>query len=211
MVIQDSPSKELIIQMDNVGTSPNNIIVDDYVLNSENGLYEYRTTVNTADSKELAFSYKVSDYYYSISQKVLVVDLPYSSLFNTLIPCILYKGGEFDIDLTLINSSTLIQQDNIKLNVEKEGRDIEFIRDEPSYVYMKDNINEYGTFNVNVYYNSDSLPFYITSFTLTSFNAKNTYNLHSDVFLIDFTDMKCDLGISSLSLRECCALFVLSD
>ena len=56
---------------------------------------------------------------------------------------------------------------------------------------------------MNLFYQSDSLPFYITSFNVTSFDqSRNVFNITNEDFIIDFRDMLCDIGITNLYINN---------
>lgn len=56
---------------------------------------------------------------------------------------------------------------------------------------------------MNLFYQSDSLPFYITSFNVTSFDqSRNVFNITNEDFIIDFRNMLCDIGITNLYINN---------
>ena len=209
LFIIDSPYKEANITVSNL----NNIQrISIYIRNESTNSYtpldiQYKYLVDTSSSKVISFSYKVEDYgdyYYDIKTQIHIVNAYYNELFQPVLPCNFLNTNEFSIDLSLLSHSNEIVQDDIQLKVYKLNirTPISFEKDTTSYVYKNTNI-DYANYKYDLVYQNDQVPFYSNLFSLTSFaRTRWIYNYARDPFIIDFTDMLCDGGITQLTLTN---------
>ena len=154
----------------------------------------------------MSFAYKIEsygDYYYDIDTEIIVINLNYQQLFNYVFPCNLIDNQHFSIDLTLLDKTNVINQDLISLSVynANDQTKISFSKDSASYQFISNSIPHNNTYNYELFYSDDMISFYNSTFNLTNFDrTRITYNLAKDPFIIDFTDITCDLSISQMTI-----------
>lgn len=159
--------------------------------------------VDTSNEIIFSFGYKIEtygDYYYDIDTEIIVVNLEYKNLFNYVFPCNLIDNQFFSLDLTLLDKTNIINQDFISLSIYNANyqNKISFDKDPTSYQFTSNSIPHNNTYNFELFYSDDSIPFYSSSFHLTNFDrSRVTYNIAETPFIIDFTAITCDLSLCS--------------
>ena len=211
LFITDSPFD----YVDPLITNPDGLVIDDIVDASTRTPSEpkYRISIDSTVTALKSYEYKIEtygDYYFSIPDSILIVNRNFETLFNKVFDCNLLSNNEFTIDLTLISTVGGLSQTDISLKVftDNDNTEITCTQQTPLFTY-KCATPSSDIYRMEVYYKSDSLPFYKKTFTLTSFNTERaTFNLARTPFMVDFHDVLCDLGLPSLEIKDSSSLSV---
>ena len=211
LFITDSPFD----YVDPLITNPDGIVIDDIVDASTRTPSEqkYRINIDSTVTTTKSYEYKIEtygEYYFPIADTITIVNANFESLFNKVFDCGFLSNNEFTIDLTLISTVGGLSQTDISLKVftEKDNTEITCTQQTPLFTYKCATLSS-DIYRMELYYKSDSLPFYKKTFTLTSFNTERaTFNLARAPFMIDFHDVLCDLGLPSLEIRDSASLSV---
>lgn len=167
---------------------------------------QYVFEVDTTIEKVVSFAYKIEsygDYYYDIETKITVISMANNNLFNYVFPCNLIDNNQFSIRLALLDKTNLIDQDLIRLSVynANDQTQISFSKDTTTYQFTSTSIPHNNTYSYELFYSDDIIPFYNSTFNLTNFDRNRvTYNLAVSPFVVDFTEITCDLSITQMTI-----------
>ena len=198
--------------IDIIVSNPNNLVIDIYKKVSST-VYtplpiKYRYYVDTTIQEQTNFVYKIEtygDYYYAITTMVSSLTQKYADLFYEIPKCSLILAHSFSLTCGLLgggDTSTYTKQ----FFKQSDNSKIIFIKAPSSDVYTNTNINyDHYIYSITSY--GDELPFYSQIFSVTSFDqTRSVYNLAKRPFIMDLTDVICDLSSMQFYIKDTSSL-----